>query len=31
VLEDVGEDVDGSWDVRVEGLGIVYGVFSLSV
>ena len=29
VLEDVGQDVDCSWDVGVEGFGVVDGVFSL--
>ena len=29
ILQDVGEDVDGSWDVGVEGFGIVDSVFSL--
>ena len=31
VLKDVGEDVDGGWDVVVEGFGVVDGVFSAGV
>lgn len=31
VLEDVGEDVDGSGDVIVEGLGVVDGVLALPI
>ncbi len=30
MLKNVGQDVDGSRDIRVEGLGVVDGVFSLS-
>jgi hypothetical protein len=29
VLQDVGEDVDSSRDICVEGLGIIYGVLTL--
>jgi hypothetical protein len=31
VLEDIGEDVDGGGDVVVERLGVVDGVFALSL
>ena len=31
VLEDIGEDIDGGGDVVVEGLGVVDGVFALSL
>ena len=31
VLEDIGQDVDGGGDVVVEGLGVVDGVFALSL
>ena len=29
VLEDIGKDIDGLWDIGVEGLGIVDGVLAL--
>jgi hypothetical protein len=29
VLEDIGENVDSSGDIRVERLGVVDGVFTL--
>jgi hypothetical protein len=31
VLEDVGDDVDGLWDVLAEALGIVDGLFTRGV
>lgn len=30
VLEDIGKDVDGLWNIGVEGLGVVDSVFALS-
>ena len=29
ILKNVGKDVDGVWDIGVEGLGIINGVFTL--
>ena len=29
VLEDIGKDVDGLWDIGIEGLGVVDGVLAL--
>jgi hypothetical protein len=31
VLEDIGEDVDGSGYICVEGLGIVYSILTLQL